>query len=323
VQWPCPARLPFSRHFGAAHRRRLPWWQGIPLAARRHPFYSHASRPGRRRTRPENLDGAGTAPEKAEHRLFPLRDDNPTILTPWFTVGLIIANVVVWIYVQGGGMSELALADSVCRYGAIPAEVVGGSSSGAVTLDPRLAPCELGGLTWQAILTSMFLHGSWLHLLANMWFLWLFGNNVEDSMGHFRFLVFYVVTGAAAALAHIFMAAASSVPIVGASGAISGIMGAYLVLYPRIRIHTLFVFIIFFRIIPVSAWFVLILWFALQLLSGYAAPVEGGGVAFWAHVGGFVAGVILVKPFESRQLVDARRRHVKLRPDQVAHHGWW
>jgi membrane associated rhomboid family serine protease len=258
--------------------------------------------------------------------LFPLRDDNPTILPPWFTIAFIVANVVVWIYIQGAGVSEHALAESVCRYGAIPAEVTGRTGGyGGVELVPGLPPCEFGGLTWQAVLSSMFLHGSWVHLLSNMWFLWLFGNNIEDSMGHFRFIGFYLLTGVAAALLHVFMAPGSAVPIVGASGAISGVMGGYLVLYPRIRIQTLFIFVIIIRIIPVSAWFVLLLWFGLQLLSGWTMPVDdgGGGVAFWAHVGGFVAGAALVKLFENRTLVNAKQRHVKLSPNEVAHHGWW
>jgi membrane associated rhomboid family serine protease len=169
-----------------------------------------------------------------------------------------------------------------------------------------------GGLTYGAVVTSMFLHGSWLHLIANMWFLWLFGNNIEDSTGHVRFLLFYLLTGVAATAAHIFMAPGSPVPVVGASGAISGVMGAYLLLYPRIRIETLFIFVIILRIIPVPAWFVLILWFGLQVLSGYLDPVGTSGVAVWAHVGGFAAGVLLIKLFENRTLIMARRQRAQL-----------
>ena len=240
--------------------------------------------------------------------MFPLRDDNPTLATPIVTVLLIVANVVVWIYLQGMGYSEAVLAESVCRFGAIPAELTGltGGHIG-VSLDDDVAPCAFGGLTHGAAVTSMFLHGSWLHLIANMWFLWLFGNNVEDSMGRVRFPVFYLITGLAATAAHVFMAPGSVIPVVGASGAISGVMGAYLVLYPRIRIQTLFLFIIFVRIIPVPAWMVLILWFGLQVLAGYHDPGMAGGVAVWAHVGGFVAGVVLVKLFENRALVAARQ----------------
>src|SRR5690606_17087316 len=137
------------------------------------------------------------------------------------------------------------------RYGFIPAELRG--ASGLIELSPGLG-CRLGGLTWQTFFTSMFLHGSWLHLISNMWFLWLFGNNIEDSMGHLRFLVLYVLVGLAAAAAHVWAALVSPVPAIGASGAVSGVMGAYLLLYPRVRIHTLFIFIFFIRIIPGSAW---------------------------------------------------------------------
>jgi membrane associated rhomboid family serine protease len=257
--------------------------------------------------------------------LFPLRDENPTLLTPWITLALIAANVVVWIYIQGAGVSETALAESVCRYGTIPAEVTGqtGGYEG-IELTPGGPPCTFGGLTIETLLTGIFLHGSWVHLIANMWFLWLFGNNIEDSMGHFRYLLFYVLMGLAATAAHILAGPNSVVPTVGASGAISGIMGAYLVLYPRVRILTLFIIIIFIRIIPIPAWVVLLFWFALQVLSGYSTPMDrgGGGVAFWAHVGGFVAGVLLVKLFENRTLVDARKRHVRLRPEELAYRGW-
>jgi membrane associated rhomboid family serine protease len=226
------------------------------------------------------------------------------------TVALIFANVAVWVYVQGMGASLGLLADSVCRFGAIPAAVTGQMDAAtAVELGPGLGACPVPRQPYAGLLTSMFMHGSWLHLIANMWFLWLFGNNIEDSMGHVRFPMFYLLTGVLATAAHIWSAADSTVPVVGASGAISAVMGAYLVLYPRIRIQTLFIFIIILRIIPVPAWFVLLLWFALQLLSGWADPMSTGGVAVWAHVGGFVAGVLLVKVFDNPAWVAARRRH--------------
>jgi membrane associated rhomboid family serine protease len=256
--------------------------------------------------------------------LFPLRDENPTVLTPYVTIALIAVNVLAWLYVQGAGLSTVALANSVCRYGAIPAELTGQTGAyGGIDLGPGVPPCAFGELTYAATLTSMFMHGSWVHLLGNMWFLWLFGNNVEDSMGHLRFLVFYLLAGIAAVVAHVWMELDSMVPIVGASGAISGVMGAYLVLYPRVRIQTLFILIIFLRIFAVPAWFILAYWFALQLLSGYATPAGDGGVAFWAHVGGFVAGAALVKLFENRTLVEARRRHIRLSPFEVDHGGWY
>ncbi len=248
--------------------------------------------------------------------MFPLRDENPTEITPFFTMALIAANVAIWILLQGAGSPE-ALEASVCTYGAIPAELTG-------ELSPvTLAPCPLGGRTWVTLLSSMFLHGGWFHLLGNMWFLWIFGNNVEDSMGHLRFVVFYVLAGLAAEAAHIAMGPGSPVPMVGASGAISGVMGGYLVLYPRVRVQTAFVLFVFVRIIPIPAWFVLLEWFGIQLLSGIGAPQTDAGVAFWAHVGGFVAGVVLVKLFARRTLVEAKKHHVKLPREQIPHRGWW
>ena len=247
--------------------------------------------------------------------MFPLRDDNPTLKTPIVTVVLILANVLVWVYVQGMGYSVDVLANTVCTFGAIPAELTGQID----TRNGRDVACELGGLTRAAVITSLFLHGGWLHLIANMWFLWLFGNNVEDSMGRGRFVIFYLIVGVVATLAHVLSAPGSPVPVVGASGAISGVMGAYLVLYPHIRIQTLFFFLIFIRIIPVPAWLVLLYWFALQVFSGWADPLGESGVAVWAHAGGFVAGVVLVKLFENRRLV-AARQHVA--PRDAATGAW-
>jgi membrane associated rhomboid family serine protease len=241
--------------------------------------------------------------------VFPLRDENPTLKTAVVTVIVIVANVVVWLYVQGAGYSARVMAESVCQLGLIPAEVTG--LAGSVRPDASL-PCVLGGLTYSAAFSSMFLHGGWLHLLGNMWFLWLFGNNVEDVMGHGRFIVFYLLVGLAATVAHVLSAPGSVLPTIGASGAISGIMGAYLVLYPRVRIQTVFVFIIFLRVIPVPAWLVLIMWFALQVMTGYATPADTGGVAVWAHVGGFVAGVVMVRVFVNSGLMAARRERALL-----------
>jgi membrane associated rhomboid family serine protease len=269
-------------------------------------------------------EAIGSATDRAApgDALFPLRDDNPTLLTPYFTVVLILVNVLAWVYLQGAGMSESALVRSVCRFGVIPAELTGltGAAEG-ITLAPGLPPCLFEEHAYETLLTAMFMHGSWLHLIMNMWFLWLFGNNVEDSMGHLRYLVFYLLAGVLAAGAHIYSAPDSPIPMVGASGAVSGLMGAYLVLYPRIRIQTLFLIIFIVRIIPVPAWIVLIFWFAMQLASGYIAPGQVG-VAFWAHVGGFVAGVLLVKLFENRTLVEARKRRIRLSPYEVEGRGW-
>lgn len=255
--------------------------------------------------------------------MFPLRDDNPTLMTPFITIAIIIANIAVWLYLQGGGVSEAALSGSVCQFGMIPAELTGMTGGyGGVQLGEGL-PCEFGGLTWASSFTSMFLHGSWLHLIGNMWFLWLFGNNIEDSMGHLRYAVFYLIGGAVAAGTHVFMNVDSMIPTVGASGAISAVMGAYLVLYPRARVHTLFILFIFIKIIPIPAWLVLGQYFVLQLLQSSISTGAVGGVAVWAHIGGFVIGLLLVKLFENRMLVEARKQHVKLSSYEINHRGWW
>ncbi|MDX1675681.1 MAG: rhomboid family intramembrane serine protease [Longimicrobiales bacterium] len=252
--------------------------------------------------------------------MFPLRDENPTELVPYITLVLIGINVTVWLMVQGAGLDMQALQQSVCTYGAIPSEITGQAET--VSRRVRVLQCPTGGLTWSAVFTSMFLHGSWMHLIGNMWFLWIFGNNIEDSLGHGRFILFYLLTGLAASAGHIVSEPGSTVPMVGASGAISGIMGAYLLLYPRVRILTLFFFIIFIRIIPLPAWIMLGYWFAIQLLSGTLTGAASG-VAFWAHIGGFVAGLLLVKPFEKEELVRAKRGGVKLDRKEIRHGGWW
>lgn len=248
--------------------------------------------------------------------MFPLHDDNPTEIFPIFTLLVIAGCAAVWWYVQGAG-TEAALTGSICAFGAIPAEITdaGGGSAG---------PCRLGGLTWQALLTSMFLHAGWMHLIGNLWFLWIFGNNVEDSMGHLRFLAFYLLVGVAAAAAHIATDPGSTLPMVGASGAISGVMGAYLLLYPRARVDTLFVFLIFFRVIPLPAWIMLGYWMLLQVAGSFAtSAMGGGGVAYGAHIGGFVAGIVLVPLFRNRTLVEAKRRGVVLPPHEIEYRGWW
>jgi membrane associated rhomboid family serine protease len=167
--------------------------------------------------------------------------------------------------------------------------------------------------SWYTPLSSMFLHGGWLHLIGNMWFLWIFGNNVEDSMGHTRFAVFYLLCGLAASALQILSEPDSPLPMVGASGAIGGVMGAYIVLFPRVRVHLLLVLGFYVTTVAVPAAFMLGYWFLLQLLGG-AADVggsPGGGTAFWAHVGGFAAGAFLVFPFRNPALLE---RH--------PHHGW-
>jgi membrane associated rhomboid family serine protease len=238
--------------------------------------------------------------------MFPYRDDNPTIGTPFITLLIIVANTAVWVLVQGAGM-EPGLSRSVCELGLIPGEFLGRVAEGtSIPLSPTTA-CVLGlDRAWYTPLTSMFLHGGWFHLIGNMWFLWLFGNNVEDSMGHVRYLAFYLLSGFAAAAVQTFMNPASVLPMVGASGAISGIMGAYIVLYPRVRVHMLVVLVIFVTRIVVPAYLMLGYWFVLQLLGGSMAS-EGGGVAFWAHIGGFLAGALLISAFKDPDLVAKHR----------------
>jgi membrane associated rhomboid family serine protease len=247
--------------------------------------------------------------------MFPLRDDNPTEMTPVMTLFLMGVTLVVWIFVQGAGLSAGELEASVCALGAIPVELTGRSPDGPV-------PCELGGATWQALFSSIFLHGGWGHLVGNLWFLWIFGNNVEDSMGHSRFFVFYMLTGVAAAGAHVLSEPGSALPMVGASGAISGVMGGYLVLYPRARVRTLVFLLVFVTLVDLPAFVYLGYWFLLQFVSAQMFGGAGGGVAFMAHVGGFVAGVVLVLVFRNPALVRAKRSNVRLSRDRIAHGGW-
>ena len=253
--------------------------------------------------------------------MFPLYDDNPTEIFPLVTLLIMGACVAIWVLVQGGGFSDLSLGGSVCTLGTIPAEITGRVAGEALS---EGAPCRLGGLTWPTMITSMFLHGSWMHLIGNLWFLWIFGNNVEDSMGHGRFLVFYLLAGMMASGAHIVSDPSSPIPMVGASGAISAIMGAYLVLYPKARVHTLFIIIILIRVFPLPAWFFLLYWLSLQVaLSSLGLPGGGGGVAFWAHIGGFAAGVAMVKLFQNQVLVSAKRSGVQVSRRELKGGGWW
>ncbi|MBI2538160.1 MAG: rhomboid family intramembrane serine protease [Gemmatimonadetes bacterium] len=242
--------------------------------------------------------------------MFPYRDENPTYLTPVVTIAIIVVVSLVWIVVQGAGTSP-ALARSVCSFGAIPGELLGSLSPGtSIPMGPGLT-CQVGDQrAWYTVLTSMFMHGGWLHVIGNMWFLWVFGNNVEDSMGHGRYVGFYLLCGVLTALAQIFASPGSPVPMVGASGAISGIMGGYLVLYPRVRVHTLVFLGFFVTTIAVPAYFMLLYWAFLQFISSVFAAGAGaeGGVAFVAHLGGFVAGAALIRLFAKREFVTRHRR---------------
>jgi membrane associated rhomboid family serine protease len=236
--------------------------------------------------------------------MFPIRDENPTYLTPYTTYILIAANILVWIFVQGIG-SEPALSRSLCQLALIPGELLQTVASGTQIAVGSNTVCVLTEKSnWITPVTSMFMHGGWMHIIGNMWFLWIFGNNVEDSMGSFRFAAFYVLCGLAAAGAQISYDPESAVPMVGASGAIGGVMGAYVLLFPRVRVHMLIFLGFFVTTIAVPAIFMLGYWFAVQLISGVAsAGAPGGGVAFWAHVGGFVAGAVLIYLFRDNDML--------------------
>ena len=220
--------------------------------------------------------------------LFPLKDDNPLTRIPfqYVTVALIGACVAVFLW-----QVSLAAGDNaaVLALGAIPAVVFG---SRELAPDLVLVPASV------TLVTSMFLHGGWMHLLGNMMFLWIFGDNVEDSMGHLRFLVFYLVCGVVAALAHAGLNADSIVPMVGASGAISGVLGAYLVLHPKTQVLVLFMFMV----TRLPAYVVLGLWIGLQVFNASMAGGSGGGTAWWAHIGGFIAGAALIVPFRHKSV---------------------
>ena len=254
--------------------------------------------------------------------MFPYRDENPTVLTPYVTVGIIVVTGLIWVAVQGAG-SPVALARSVCEHGLIPAELLGRAEPGTQFPMGRGLACRVSsGGSWLTVLTSMFMHGGWFHLIGNMWFLWVFGNNVEDSMGHGRFVLFYLVCGVAAAAAQTLSDPGSIVPMVGASGAISGVMGAYLVLYPRVRVHTLIFLGFFITTIAVPAYVMLVYWAFLQVVGGLAATSGQGGVAFMAHLGGFVAGAALIKLFVREELVRQHRVRPRVEFRQFSGDRW-
>ena len=252
--------------------------------------------------------------------MFPLRDDNPTLSTSVATFAIIGLNAAAWLLVQGLGR-EPALSSSVCSLGAIPGNLLGSLAPGP---EIRLGPgsvCQLGGdPSWITVFTSMFLHGGWLHILGNLWFLYIFGDNVEDSMGSLRFVVFYLLCGVAAVGAQAWSNPTSAIPMVGASGAIGGVMGAYAVLYPKAPVHMLIVLGFYVTRAVVPAIVMLGYWLVLQLVSGIPAlERSGGGVAFWAHVGGFVAGIALIFPFRDRSRVATHREHLVLARERRWH----
>ena len=216
--------------------------------------------------------------------MIPLKDDNPTSRTPLVSRVLIAVNVAIFVY-------ELALGPQITRFlldwGVIPVRLTASLQGTGEPFFPAVT----------TLFTSTFLHGGWAHVLGNMWFLWIFGDNIEDRLGHGRFLLFYVAAGLTAGLIHYATDPVSSVPTVGASGAIAGVLGAYLVAFPRARVLTFVIFIFFIQLIWLPAIIVLGLWFLLQFFNGALALGSGvqGGVAWWAHIGGFVFGVIFMR----------------------------
>ena len=214
--------------------------------------------------------------------MIPIRDHNPSGRTPFVTFALIAANVLIFVLYWLALPSETALGRFFMEFGLVPARISYGEGYGT-------------------FLTSMFLHGGWMHLLGNMLFLWIFGDNMEEEMGHLGFLMFYLASGVAAALAQYLAEPGSMIPMVGASGAIAGVMGGYLLMFPRARVDVFFFFVVFFRVIPIPAFIVLGVWFAIQLGSGWATPADQGGVAYWAHAGGFIAGLAMSLPLWLRR----------------------
>jgi rhomboid family protein len=242
-------------------------------------------------------------------RVIPIRDDNPHFLTPYATYAIIGLNIFAWVVLQGLG-AEPRLSSSVCGFGLIPGELLHTVPAGTIVALGAERACVLGDTAvWYTTITSMFMHGSWSHIIGNMWFMWIFGNNVEDAMGHARFLAFYLLCGLVAASVQTLTNTDSLIPMIGASGAIGGVMGGYVLLYPRVNVHLFFPPVFFFA---VPAIFMLGYWFLIQLVSGFGAlGGDEGGVAFWAHIGGFVAGVLLVLVFRNPELLG---RH--------PYHGW-
>jgi membrane associated rhomboid family serine protease len=223
--------------------------------------------------------------------MIPLRDDNPSGTPQIVTIAFIVMCVLVFLWqlsfgAQGGQRIVYAL-------GVVPASLLG---QGQLPAELSLVP------PWITVFTSMFMHGGWMHLIGNMLYLWIFGDNVEDSMGHGRFVVFYLLCGIAAVLAQALPDPSSTIPMVGASGAISGVLGAYLLLYPHARVLVAIPLGFFLHTMRIPAGLVLVLWFGLQLFSSASAQPGQGGVAFRAHIGGFIAGMILIPLFKQRRV---------------------
>jgi membrane associated rhomboid family serine protease len=222
--------------------------------------------------------------------MIPIRDTIPSKTYPIVTIGLMAVNSAVFLYELSLGQR---LADFLMTFGLVPVRFFHSAEMGSAPIS-RFLP----------FFTSMFLHGGWFHIIGNMWYLWIFGDNVEDRMGHIKYLIFYVLCGYAAGFAHLFTNPSSGIPTVGASGAIAGVMGAYLISYPRARVWTLIPVFFFVQFVELPAVIFLGFWILMQFLIGSFSALSrtaGGGVAWWAHIGGFAAGAILVFVFRKRK----------------------
>ncbi len=221
--------------------------------------------------------------------MIPLKDDNPTKSFPFVTIILIAVNAIVFFYQLS--LNDVSGKIFVFTYGAIPYELMN-------SINLPLTPYIPNSAT---VFTSMFLHGGLFHLGGNMLYLWIFGNNIEDSMGHIKFIVFYLICGTAAVFAHTVVNPSSKLPMIGASGAIAGVLGAYLLLFPRARVLTLIFLGFFIRVIEIPALIVIGFWIIIQFLSGaMSVGVAGGGIAYFAHIGGFLSGFALIGLFKKR-----------------------
>jgi membrane associated rhomboid family serine protease len=247
--------------------------------------------------------------------MIPIGDENHTVRTPLMTYALLGGIFASWFLIQGAGFNATTLTASVCNLGLVPGELTRQAAVGTAIPVAQGMACvvDRDPINLLTPFTSMFLHGGWAHLLGNCLFLWVFGNNVEDSMGRLRFLLFYVLCGLAAAAAQVAISPSSPIPMVGASGAISGVLGGYLLLYPKARVRVLFVLVVFIQIIRVPAFVVLLLWIGYQVLMSLPQlmaidPDASSGVAVFAHIGGFVAGLVLVKFFARKDYIAEHRR---------------
>ncbi len=213
--------------------------------------------------------------------MFPIRDHNPSGRTPYVVYTLLFINVAVYLGTLGLSADPRTLGEFYYTYAIIPARITSGQG-------------------FDTLVTSMFIHGGFAHIAGNMLFLWIFGDNLEDKMGHVKFLGFYMAGGIGAGLIHVLAGPGSTVPTIGASGAIAAVMGGYLLLFPKARVDILLILIIFFKVFPVPAWVMLGLWFVLQAVGGFGADAQAGGVAYWAHIGGFAVGLLLTVPLWRR-----------------------